>query len=127
MICHALMRLQSSNNLPIPKPYQWHRDFHPSSFSDRALFLGSLVPEPRVRPECQIVDALDLIHSGKDASIAHMLQGGDGFPDHRFETPFAQGAFDCGASAERHDISTMREWARSLNKAINDRRAGVRG
>lgn len=67
---------------------------------------------------------LDVFHAGKDASIDHMLSGGNGFARCGYRTPWAIGVFDHAMVIERSDLRSMKAWERDLQIALEDRRRG---
>lgn len=110
MICNQLSTIANSIS----------RGFHP-----RGLQNGSYIVEPKTRPGCQLgLGSLDLLHSGKDASITHMLHGGNGFPESHYTTDFARTIFDMGATEERRDMRSLRVWSTDLQQAKRDKANG---
>lgn len=118
MLCHELSRLAldeptNGSNQDLP--------FYPYSFRPDALAHGSHMIQPNTRPECELgLEVLDVIHRGKDASIIHMLAGGNGFPlDIHLST-----AFNIGCTQERRDLRSILVWAKDLNQCAVDRKNG---
>lgn len=102
----------------------WHDDER-ENFSPSNLLRGSYIVEPKPRPECQLgLEALDIIHSGKDASIISMLVGGNGFPSSHYDNQSANTAFDLGCSQERRDQRSWLVWNRDLAQCLADRKRG---
>lgn len=109
MLCHELMQLYNGN----------------FSFSNRGLLRGSIMHEPKVRPECQLSpQGLDFIHSGKDSVINDMLGGGDGYPRSHYVTHIATTAFDGGCAIERRDLRWLLVWQQDRNRCLADRKNG---
>jgi hypothetical protein len=94
-----------------------------SGFTPQGLAAGArALNEPRVRPECQLsLHGLTTLHEGKDASIEHMLEGGNGFPPVPTDNPVALGAFDLGCTQERRDLRALLVWQESLTQCLMDK------
>lgn len=75
----------------------------------RALEHGSRMEEIYFRPECQISDwRIHVMHKGKDASIANLLRGGNGFPATRFADREMELMFDMACKQELHDLHSVK-------------------
>ena len=95
-------------------------------FSPRSLQHGSMMEEPQLRPDATFdMRAMPHIRAGKDESIIHMLEGGNGFPAIILTDAVAEHAFDLGCTAERRDMKSMLMWSQNLNQCIDDRRKGA--
>lgn len=102
----------------------WHDDER-ENFSPRNILRGSYIVEPKVRPECQLgLEALNIIHNAKDASIVHMLANGNGFPSSPYGNQASNTAFDLGCSQERRDHRSWLVWDRDLPQCLADRKRG---
>ena len=108
MICNSLQQLNSS------------------CFDEISLVHGSGVEGPYLRPECKLsLHTFVPIHEGKDASILHMLSGGNGFPWNDLRSETARVAFDMGCAQERRDLRSMLVWSTDLNAAKRDKINGA--
>lgn len=69
---------------------------------------GSRMEELYLRPECQISDwRVQIMHQAKDASIDHMLAGGNGFPAHRICDCELETMFDLACQQEQQDLRSL--------------------
>jgi hypothetical protein len=107
----------------------WHNfrcviPFYAQSFDDRGLEHGArVINEPYTRPGCSLVSQeLTELHEAKDASILHMLQGGNGFP---FAMQGRSICMDQGLSHEKADLRSYLAWSRDLGLCMNDRKRGA--
>ncbi len=87
----------------------------------RNLHIGSKVREP-VRPECQLTGwALNLLQLGKDESINHMLQNGNGYPEAFWAEERDRVVYDMGCTQERRDLRALHVWQSSLIQCNRDK------
>jgi hypothetical protein len=95
----------------------------------RLIRLREQFQEYLVRPGCQLTDrSLNALRQGKDRSIDHMLEGGNGFPEppHGID-PVQLSAFDMGCVQERRDLRALRAWENSRAQCMIDKQRGVTG
>lgn len=90
------------------------------------LVNGSLVDEPKLRPEATFTTAeLYFYHLGKDDSIADMLENGNGFGERDYLSPLSKTSFDLGIQQERRDLKALKFWMMSLDNCKFDRARGA--
>lgn len=86
---------------------------------------GANMDELKYRPECTISrDDLYFIHSGRDASIMDMIDGGNGWPNNPFPNHGASVQFDLGCTAECRDLRLLLAWQQSLQQCKIDKQRG---
>lgn len=89
--------------------------------ADELLMRGSEAEEYKLRPECSLsLEALWLMRRAKDASIEHMLSGGNGFPGIMMQDHLAQVKFELGVQQERRDTKALAFWQTSLDNCKLD-------
>lgn len=89
----------------------------------RALQAGArAINEPKIRPdyfERVMAEEFSELHEGLDASINHMMNGGNGFPD-----TSRCGIFDVACAQERRDLRSLHVWSSDFEQCKRDKEGG---
>lgn len=110
MICGALSSISPA--------FSWNR------LVNGSLFDETLLPP---RPGCGLSGtARHWLAVGKDATITHLLSGGNGYPANYSADALVSATIDAGMTTERRDFRSLKIWMVSLAECQRDASIGRR-